>query len=138
MKNRLTMQFQVNNSRRLGTGILWTGLIMLFGGFGSLVFAEADGKWQVVGQQGIVNYVIVPESQATDLAAYEDQLAQLCHPQSTCFVNFYTNSTGATPALPLPDAISGETAAIYRQSMKNGMRGFRWSCRLQPADANCF
>jgi hypothetical protein len=92
----------------------------------------ADGeRWFAAGQQGLVRLVIVPLAQASDRGAYERQIAVLCDPERTCFLNFYTNSTGMDPAVPLPDAISSEATATYRRSMKNGVEVFTWSCRLK-------
>lgn len=94
--------------------------------------------WQVVGRQGILLHVIVPADAATEREAYARQIPEICGTQETCFVNFYTNSTGATAALPLPDAISGEATAMLRRSAKQGAEGFRWSCRLALPEPDCF
>lgn len=99
--------------------------------------AEAD-HWPVIGQQGLVQFVLVPTALAADPAAYESQIARLCAPEHTCFLNFYTNSTGATPSLPLPDAIANEATATYRRSMKNGVQMLQWSCRLKVPGQECF
>jgi hypothetical protein len=94
--------------------------------------------WAVMGQQGLVRFVVVPIDKATDQAAYEEQIARLCDPERTCFLNFYTNSTAATAGVPLPDAIANEATAMYRRSMKNGVQYFTWSCRLKVAGRECF
>lgn len=99
---------------------------------------QAPETWNAVGQQGLVGFVIVPEAQARDRAAYARQVALLCEPERTCFLNFYTNSTGAVVALPLPDAIDREATAIYRRSAKQGAERFQWSCRLQVSQEPCF
>lgn len=106
-----------------------------FAAFGSSFAADS---WTVVGNQGLVRQVIVPTEQATDEAAYERQIARLCDPERTCFLNFYTNATGAVPSVPLPDAIANEATATYRRSMKNGVQIFLWSCRLKVAGRECF
>jgi hypothetical protein len=99
--------------------------------------AEADA-WSVIGEQGMARYVLVPSEQASNSAAYEHQIVRLCDPTSTCFLNFYTNSSGAPLGMPLPDAIASEATAIYRHSMKNGARLFMWSCRLKIPGEQCF
>jgi hypothetical protein len=99
--------------------------------------AGADA-WPVAGQQGLVRFIIVPNEQATDQAAYERQIANLCEPERTCFLNFYTNSTGAAAAVPLPEAIANEATATYRRSMKNGVQMFMWSCRMRVPATDCF
>ena len=99
----------------------------------------ADAAWQVVGRQGLLAHVIVPAAQARDRGAYQRQVPVLCGTRETCFVNFYTNSTGAAAALPLPDAVSGEATAVLRRSAKQGvLDGFRWSCRMAMPEPNCF
>ncbi len=100
--------------------------------------APANGAWAVAGHQGLVQMVIVPMDVARDREAYTRQIERLCHPDQTCFVNFYTNSKGAPVSLPLADAIDHEPAAVYRRSMKRGAATFTWSCRLQVANEPCF
>jgi len=98
----------------------------------------APAPWPVAGQQGLVRYVIVPTALARDEAAYAQQLVLLCEPERTCFVNFYTNSSGASLSMPLPDAIEHEATAVFRQSVKRGAATLRWSCRMQIATETCF
>jgi hypothetical protein len=98
---------------------------------------RANASWTVLGQQGLVRFVIVPVEHASDRAAYERQIVALCEPERTCFLNFYTNSTRARAEVPLPDAISSEATATYRRSMKNGVQIFMWSCRMKIA-GDCF
>lgn len=98
----------------------------------------APDAWPVAGRQGVIQVVIVPEAAARDRAAYAQQIEQLCPPQSTCFINFHTNSSGAPVAVPLPDAISQESTAVFRRSVKQGGEYFRWSCRMGIDAANCF
>ncbi len=94
--------------------------------------------WTVVGRQGVVLQVVVPEAEARDRAAYEREIERLCEPEHTCFVNFYTNRSGAPLALPLPDAVAHEATAVFRRSMKRGAETFQWSCRLQVDQEPCF
>jgi hypothetical protein len=101
-------------------------------------FAADGATWTVVGRQGLVRFVIVPVEQAVDQGAYQRQILALCEPVQTCFLNFYTNSSGATPELPLPDAIANEGTATYRRSMKNGVQVFKWSCRMKVAGSECY
>jgi hypothetical protein len=101
-------------------------------------FAAESETWPVIGQQGLVRFVLVPPGQASTLDAYETQISRLCEPDRTCFINFYTNSTGAALAMPLPDTIANEATATYRRSMKNGVQVFLWSCRLKLPGRECF
>lgn len=98
----------------------------------------ADTAWPVAGQQGLVRYVIVPAEQARDAEAYLRQVAKLCDPERTCFLNFYTNSSGAPASVPLPDAIAAEATATFRRSMKNGAERLQWSCRMKMPQQECF
>jgi hypothetical protein len=100
--------------------------------------AAAEEAWPVAGQQGLVRFVIVPAAQAGDAQAYQRQLAKLCEPDRTCFLNFYTNSSGAAVAMPLPDAIAAEATATYRRSSKQGAERFLWSCRMKMPQPECF
>jgi hypothetical protein len=100
--------------------------------------AAPGEPWPVAGQQGLVRFVIAPRDLARDRAAYDRQIHLLCEPDRTCFLNFYTNSTGAPLAVPLPDAIDHEATAVFRRSAKRGADTFRWSCRLQIPQEDCF
>lgn len=100
--------------------------------------AEQADPWPVIGQQGVVRLVMVPTDQAANPSAYERQIARLCEPERTCFLNFYTNSTGVALSMPLPDAIANEATATYRRSMKNGVQVLMWNCRLKVSARECF
>ncbi len=100
--------------------------------------AAAETPWPEVGRQGLVRVVIVPVEQARDRAAYARQIALLCPGTETCFVNFFSNSTGAELALPLPDAVAREATVVYRRSAKQQAELFRWACRLEIDPAGCF
>ena len=96
------------------------------------------GAWELAGRQGLMQFIIVPVAQARDRDAYARQVGLLCQPQLTCFINFFSNSTGAPLAMPLPDAIAKEPTAIFRRSTKQGAELFRWSCRMGSDEGNCF
>jgi hypothetical protein len=101
-------------------------------------FATSADPWLLAGRQGLVQVVIVPLALAADRDAYERQIQRLCDPERTCFINFYTNSTGATAGVPVPEAIAGEATATFRRSSKNGVQVFRWSCRMKVSAGECF
>lgn len=100
--------------------------------------AAAEEAWPVAGQQGLVRFVIVPVAQANEVDAYARQVKLLCEPERTCFLNFYTNSSGAVVAMPLPDPIASEATATYRRSAKQGAERFQWSCRMKMPQEGCF
>jgi hypothetical protein len=100
--------------------------------------ADDAVTWPVAGQQGLMRFVIVPLAQARDRAAYQHQIERLCEPERTCFLNFYTNSSGAPVSVPLPDAIDREATATFRRSTKQVAERFMWSCRMQLGSEACF
>ncbi len=100
--------------------------------------AADETPWTLMGHQGIVQMVLIPLDQAKDEAAYERQIALICKEQVNCFLNFYTNSSSAPVAVPLPDEISREVTATYRKTYKKGVPQFSWSCRMQMIADNCF
>jgi hypothetical protein len=106
-------------------------------GAGTLAAGAGEG-WVLAGRQGLVLQVVVPEAEARERAAYDRELARLCAPEQTCFVNFYANPTGAAVALPLADAIAQQPTATFRRSGKRGTAVFTWSCRLQVGTEPCF
>lgn len=85
-----------------------------------------------------MQFVIVPTAQARNREAYAQQVALLCQPQMTCFINFFSNSTGAPVSMPLSEAITQEPTALFRRSTKQGAELFRWSCRMGADEGNCF
>ncbi len=100
--------------------------------------APQQDTWQRAGTQGLVQFIIVPQGKSREREAYDAQIKKLCDPDKTCFLNFYTNTTNAPLAMPLPDAIDHEATALYRRSMKNGVEKFQWSCRLKVNQDPCF
>ena len=119
-------------------GTLHSALLLVAALAAPTLHAAADDAWPLAGQQGIVRSVIVPMDQARDRAAYARQIRLLCEPNQTCFLNFYTNSTEVPLSMPLPDVISNESTAAFRRSTKQGSEIFRWNCRLQIPNADCF
>jgi hypothetical protein len=100
--------------------------------------AAAAEPWPLAGRQGLVQVVIVPASLADQRDAYLQQVPLLCRPETTCFINFYTNSSAAPLGVPLPDAIEREATATFRRSSKNGTERFQWSCRMKQGNDPCF
>lgn len=101
--------------------------------------APASGPgWQVAGNLGMMQFVVVDEARARQRALYDEAIAALCPLQVTCFLRFFTNSTGAPLGVPLADAILGEPAAMYQRSAKQRNEVFQWSCRLGMPEGNCF
>ena len=97
----------------------------------------ADTPWQFAGRLGLVQYFVVPVAQAGDPQLYERAIAAACPPAGSCFLRFFTNSTGAPVAVPLPDAIASEPTAIYQRSDKQQAAALRFACRLK-LPGNCF
>lgn len=102
--------------------------------------AQADDavRWPVVGRQGIVQIVVVPQASVTDAAAYQAQIARLCPAGQTCFINFHANPQGAALELPLAESIAAAATARFRRSAKNGVEVLQWSCRLGLMAGECF
>ena len=87
-------------------------VVLCLAGAAAHASMAAPSTWALAGMQGKIRIVVVPQAQAGDAAAYERQIEQLCAGQETCFVNFFTNSTGAAVQVPLPDAIASEATAV--------------------------
>ncbi len=100
--------------------------------------APAANDWTLAGRLGLMQFIVVPEASARDRDYYTRVIEQSCGKEETCFLRFFTNSTGAPPAVPLPDAILAEPTALFQRSIKQAREQFQWSCRLQLAEANCF
>lgn len=100
--------------------------------------AAAPEPWAQAGRQGLVQVVIVPMAEAARREAYVAQIGLLCRPDTTCFINFYTNSSGAPVSLPLAEAIEREPTATFRRSGKNGTERLQWACRMKVDNEPCF
>ena len=98
----------------------------------------ADRSWQLAGSLGMLQFVVVSEARAKERALYNEAIAALCAPGATCFLRFFTNSSGASLGVPLSDAILAEPTAMYQRSAKQGNEIFQWSCRLAMPGGNCF
>lgn len=120
--------------RAIGIALTLLGLMIL----ADEALASNGADWPVAGRQGLIRVVIVPADQARDREAYSAQIERLCEPQATCFLNFFTNTTGAEARVPLPDAIAQEPTALYRRSVKQAGEFFRWSCRMGVDAGDCF
>ncbi len=94
--------------------------------------------WPVVGRQGLIQIVIVPTSAVRDRKAYDREIAAICQPELSCFINFYSNSTDAPVVVPLPDAIANEATVVFRRSIKQAGEFFRWNCKLGLPENDCF
>ncbi|MGA0609023.1 hypothetical protein [Caldimonas sp. KR1-144] len=102
--------------------------------------AQSTPDWQVAGRLGLATFIVVPETAAADPLYYDRAIAALCPAEASCWLRFFTNTSGAALGLPLPEAIEREPTAIFQRSAKNGGRTmFRWACRLQgPGGGDCF
>lgn len=100
--------------------------------------AAESPAWQLAGNLGMLQFVVVSEARARDRALYDEAIAALCPPAATCFLRFFTNSTGAPLSMPLPDVVLAEPAATYQRSAKQANELFQWSCRLGMPGGNCF
>jgi len=100
--------------------------------------AAEPPAWQLAGSLGMLQFVVVSEARARDRALYDEAIAALCPPGATCFLRFFTNFSGVSLAMPLPDAILAEPTAMYQRSAKQGNELFQWSCRLGIPGGNCF
>lgn len=110
----------------------------LLAGAGLPAQAAPEGP-SLIGRQGRVAHYLVPTDKARDVAWHEQAIEQVCAGQESCFARFYTNSRGAAPGLPLPDAIADEPTVMFQRSAKHGGQLLRWSCRLEVGDpTKCF
>lgn len=98
----------------------------------------AAQEWQHAGRLGKAQYIVVPAAHAREMGYYRRVIEQACADDGACFLRFFTNTHGAPVEVPLPDAIEREATVIFSRSDKRGAEDFRWSCRLQMPEGNCF
>ena len=116
---------------------IWVAGLLACAGHGAGA-AEADTPWPLAGRQGLIHIVIVPAERADDEAGYRAQIARLCVPDQSCFINFHTNRSGAALTVPLPEAIASEATVVFRRSLKQGAELFSWRCSLRNDPGRCF
>lgn len=115
-----------------------TPLLLAIGCATTVLAASGDSdKWQVAGQLGLLKFIVVPETAAKDRTYYDQAIKELCSPDDTCFLRFFTNSQHAALGIPLADAIEKEPTAMFQRSAKQQREMFQWSCRMKMPDA-CF
>jgi hypothetical protein len=80
--------------------------------------------WKLAGSLGLAQFVVVSEADPQDRVVYDQAIAALCPPQSTCFLRIFTNSND----VPLdsaggfdPGTAHGKVPAL-RQAGKRGLR----------------
>lgn len=118
--------------------LLLTCLILALPGLAQAQAQTSSGPgWQVAGSLGLLQFVVVSGERIRQREFYDEVIAARCPPDTTCFVRFFTNATGAPVALPLADAILAEPAASFQRSAKQSNEVFEWSCRL-GLPGNCF
>lgn len=98
----------------------------------------AGTDWEVAGTLGLLQFIVVQGPRTRDRAFYDEITRARCAPDATCFLRFYTNSGKAPLAMPLPEAIEKEPAAMFQRSAKQGNAMFQWSCRMGVTVGNCF
>lgn len=117
---------------------LFASLILVLPGLAQAQSQASSGPgWQVAGALGLMKFVVVSGENIRERTLYDGAIAALCEPDTTCFLRFFTNSTGAPVALPLADAILAEPTASFQRSVKQSNEVFEWSCRMKMP-GNCF
>lgn len=118
--------------------LLLTYCILALPGFAQAQAQPSSGPgWQVAGSLGLLQFVVVSGDRIRQREFYDEVIAARCPPDVTCFLRFFTNSSGAPVAMPLADAIVAEPAASFQRSAKQNNEVFEWSCRL-GLSGNCF
>ncbi len=101
--------------------------------------ADSASDWQLAGRLGLLQFIVVPEASAQDRAYYDRIIEEVCADRgSSCFLRFFTNSTGAKLDFPLPDVVLNEPTVMFQRSAKHQQEQFQWSCRLRRAASTCF
>lgn len=101
--------------------------------------ADGPDNWALVGRLGLLQFVVVPEAFAREGDYYRRIIDEVCADKvASCFVRFFTNSTGAKLDFPLPDAVLNEPTVMFQRSAKHQREQFQWSCRLGMAESSCF
>ncbi|HEY9194254.1 MAG TPA: hypothetical protein VIO81_15400 [Methyloversatilis sp.] len=105
----------------------------------AVVRADSPDNWTLAGRLGLLQFVVVPEASARDGDYYRRIIDEVCADRvASCFVRFFTNSSGARLDFPLPDAVLNEPTVMFQRSAKHQREQFQWSCRLGMAESSCF
>lgn len=112
---------------------LFLGLLML----GLTTAALAGDGYVMTGKQGIMRFVQVDEDKATDVATYRRAVDDLCKPDSTCQVLFWTEN--APVRMPFSREQTDSQTAYWQYHKKSDSYRLYVDCDLfgDIEDAEC-
>src|ERR1043166_9070887 len=94
--------------------------------------------WDVLGQQGRMQFVLVSKSHATDRQFFERAAKALCSSTQVCQVMFWTDRKYVASRTPFSDAQLNKMAAQYSQNPNIGLVELLMPCRIDPNPNRCF
>ena len=95
---------------------------------GFVLTVNAAENYKVTGSQGVMNFVQIDKSAATNTDNYRFAVADICRMNKICQVLFWTDN--APSSFPLSDAQVNSKVAHWQINMNTGLRRWFWDCDL--------
>lgn len=86
--------------------------------------SRSSPKYQIVGSQGIIFFVVMPPDSAKDQEAFRAAAKTICEGRSHCQVTFWLDASQAARSLPMTDSQVNAIHAVYNINTSTGLDGF--------------
>ncbi len=96
---------------------------------------SAHPAWQLAGQAGRLQFVLLDRSAEIDPAAYRAAIAGICRTERLCYLRFWADPHRLPSSIPMLDADAAAMSAVYDRNLAAGIDDLRWACRLALSDS---
>lgn len=96
------------------------------------------GEWNVVGTQGMMQFVLVSKAREADKQFFEETAKTLCGSRRVCQIMFWTDKKFVPFRSPFTDAQLSNQVAQYNHNQNTGFVQLLLNCRIDPNPDRCF
>ncbi len=93
-------------------------------------------EWRIIGEQGLMQFISVPEEHAADRQFYMRIADELCRRGQICILHFFIDRDRVS--FPFSDADLAAQSAAFNLNPNTGMRRLLLACSLDPDPERCF
>jgi hypothetical protein len=98
----------------------------------SIAVEGADEGWKLIGQQGMVHFVVIDKNQINDRQVYHLASAEVCSDRPICQVIFWAADSDAPKSLPMTDQQVSAQVAVWNSNSNIQLKQMLWSCKMFP------
>ena len=110
---------------------------LTIGFFLFLAACKEKPEYSVIGTQGSMRAVSIPEGEVSNASYYREVVQAECPRNGICIISFFSGVSSVT--WPLSDAAVAAQTAQYNRNPNSGMDRLLFSCRLAIGQtAECF